>query len=139
MSRASGQFGVRPAPPVPSRQADEAAAGPVAARDAWSRQRSQGDGVDEPGDVKRARLLLVWLQARRALDTRLSELLAAGPAGETRVRRRLPDVIALEERSQLAFEAYRDSARLPSPVAVRPRLAIVDGMSSPVAEERPAG
>jgi len=95
--------------------------------------------VDEPGDVKRARLLLVWLQARRALDTRLSELLAAGPAGETRVRRRLPDVIALEERSQLAFEAYRDSARLPSPVAVRPRLAIVDEMSSPVAEERPAG
>ena len=70
--------------------------------------------MDEPGDVKRARLLLVWLQARRALDTRLSELLAAGPAGETRVRRRLPDVIALEERSQLAFEAPRlGSAALP--------------------------
>lgn len=88
--------------------------------------------MDEPLDLERARLLLIWLQARRAVDARLSELLAAGPAGETRVRRRLPDIIELEDRAGRAFEAYRDSARLPSPVAVRPRLAAVDDLPGPV-------
>jgi hypothetical protein len=67
--------------------------------------------VDEPLDLERARLLLVWLQARRALDHCLSELLAAGPAGERRVRGRLDLVVELEEKAENAFASYRDSAR----------------------------
>jgi hypothetical protein len=66
--------------------------------------------VDEPLDLERARLLLVWLQARRALDHCLSELLAAGPAGERRVRSRLDLVTELEEKASNAFNAYRASA-----------------------------
>ncbi|HSP37055.1 MAG TPA: hypothetical protein VLR26_04820 [Frankiaceae bacterium] len=66
--------------------------------------------MDEPLDLERARLLLVWLQARRALDHCLSELLAAGPAGERRVRSRLDLVEELEWRAQNAFASYRASA-----------------------------
>jgi hypothetical protein len=65
--------------------------------------------VDEPLDLERARLLLVWLQARRALDHCLSELLAAGPAGERRVRGRLDLVEELERKAQNAFASYRAS------------------------------
>jgi hypothetical protein len=65
--------------------------------------------VDEPLDLERARLLLVWLQARRALDHCLSELLAAGPAGERRVRSRLDLVEELERKAQNAFASYRAS------------------------------
>jgi hypothetical protein len=65
--------------------------------------------VDEPLDLERARLLLVWLQARRALDHCLSELLAAGPAGERRVRGRLDLVTELEQKAENAFESYRES------------------------------
>ncbi len=66
--------------------------------------------MDEPLDLERARLLLVWLQARRALDHCLSDLLAAGPAGERRVRSRLDQVTELEQKAQNAFAAYRASA-----------------------------
>lgn len=66
--------------------------------------------MDEPLDLERARLLLVWLQARRALDHCLSELLAAGPAGERRVRGRLDLVEELERKEQNAFACYRASA-----------------------------
>lgn len=66
--------------------------------------------MDEPLDLERARLLLVWLQARRALDHCLSDLLAAGPAGERRVRSRLELVTELEQKAQNAFAAYRTSA-----------------------------
>lgn len=66
--------------------------------------------MDEPLDLERARLLLVWLQARRALDHCLSELLAAGPAGERRVRGRLDLVEELERKEQNAFASYRSSA-----------------------------
>jgi hypothetical protein len=65
--------------------------------------------VDEPLDLERARLLLIWLQARRALDHCLSELLAAGPAGERRVRGRLDLVDELEQKAQSAFASYRAS------------------------------
>jgi hypothetical protein len=79
--------------------------------------------VDEPLDLERARLLLVWLQARRALDHCLSDLLAAGPAGERRVRGRLDLVEELERKSRNAFDSYRASAtsRRQAPTAdVRP-------------------
>lgn len=79
--------------------------------------------MEEPLDLERARLLLVWLQARRALDACLSELLAAGPAGERRVRGRLDLVVELEEKAQHAFASYRESAKAAehgaSPVAPR--------------------
>jgi hypothetical protein len=65
--------------------------------------------VDEPLDLERARLLLVWLQARRRVDTTLSELLAAGPAGERRVRSRLQSVADLEHAAQQAFASYQAS------------------------------
>lgn len=66
--------------------------------------------MEEPLDLERARLLLVWLQARRALDHCLSDLLAAGPAGERRVRQRLDLVEELERKSRNAFDSYRASA-----------------------------
>src|SRR5436305_6301839 len=71
---------------------------------------TEGTDVDEPLDLERARLLLVWLQARRALDHCLSDLLAAGPAGERRVRSRLDQVSELEQNAQSAFAAYQASA-----------------------------
>jgi hypothetical protein len=69
----------------------------------------EGTDVNEPLDLERARLLLVWLQARRALDHCLSDLLAAGPAGERRVRSRLDQVSELEQKAQNAFAAYQAS------------------------------
>lgn len=66
--------------------------------------------VHEPVDLERSRLLLVWLQARRALDHCLSDLLAGGPAGERRVRERLDLVEELENRAKEAFAHYRAAA-----------------------------
>jgi hypothetical protein len=80
--------------------------------------------VDEPLDLERARLLLVWLQARRAVDHCLSELLAAGPAGERRVRSRIDLVAELEERAERAFATYRDSARAAGESPARPALRL---------------
>lgn len=71
----------------------------------------EGTHVDEPLDLERARLLLVWLQARRRVDACLSELLAAGPAGERRVRARLDSVEELEQKAASAFASYCASAR----------------------------
>ncbi len=66
--------------------------------------------MDMPSDLERSRLLLVWLQARRAVDHCLSDLLAAGPAGERRVREQLELVNDLENRAQEAFVRYRRAA-----------------------------
>ena len=49
----------------------------------------------EPVSLERARLLLGWLRAQRAVDSCLSELLAAGPAGERRVSRQIDRVTDL--------------------------------------------
>jgi hypothetical protein len=57
--------------------------------------------------MDRSRLLLGWLAARRAVDHCLSDLLAAGPAGERRVRAHLARVDDLESRAQAAFDRYR--------------------------------
>ena len=67
--------------------------------------------MEEPLDLERARLLLVWLQARRRVDATLSELLAAGPAGERRVRGRLDSLADLEHAAQSAFATYQASVR----------------------------
>jgi hypothetical protein len=91
----------------------------------------EGTDVEEPLDLERARLLLVWLQARRALDHCLSELLAAGPAGERRVRSRLDQVTELEQKAQNAFAAYRASAL--STRSAGPS----EGRSGPAAPARP--
>lgn len=71
--------------------------------------------MHEPVDLERSRLLLVWLQARRALDHCLSDLLAAGPAGERRVRERLDLVEELENRAKEAFAQYRTAALSAAP------------------------
>jgi hypothetical protein len=63
----------------------------------------------EPLSLERARLLLLWLQAQRSVDSRLSELLAAGPAGEQRVRAEIDEVTELVDAAAEAFSAYRDS------------------------------
>jgi hypothetical protein len=68
-------------------------------------------GVGEPIDLERSRLLLVWLQSRRALDHALSEMLAAGPAGERRVRERFELIEHLVQQSDRAFAEYRDAVR----------------------------
>ncbi|WP_076830048.1 hypothetical protein [Frankia sp. CcI49] len=60
--------------------------------------------------MERSRLLLGWLAARRAVDHCLSDLLAAGPAGERRVRESLARVDDLETRAQVAFDRYRSAA-----------------------------
>lgn len=67
--------------------------------------------MGEPIDLERSRLLLVWLQSRRALDNALSEMLAAGPAGERRVRERFELVEHLVQQSDRAFAEYRDAVR----------------------------
>ena len=67
--------------------------------------------MGEPIDLERSRLLLVWLQSRRALDHALSEMLAAGPAGERRVRERFELVEHLVQQSDRAFAEYRDAVR----------------------------
>ena len=64
----------------------------------------------EPLSLERARLLLIWLQAQRAVDSCLSELLAAGPAGEQRVRGMIGQVTELVVAAADAFAAYRESA-----------------------------
>jgi hypothetical protein len=63
--------------------------------------------VEGPSDLERSRLLFGWLQARRAVDRCLSDLLAAGPAGERRVREQLELVDDLENRAREAFVRYR--------------------------------
>jgi hypothetical protein len=68
-------------------------------------------GVGEPIDLERSRLLLVWLHSRRALVLALSEMLAAGPAGERRVRERFELVEHLVQQSDRAFAEYRDAVR----------------------------
>jgi hypothetical protein len=63
----------------------------------------------EPLSLERARLLLIWLQAQRTVDSCLSELLAAGPAGEQRVRGEIERVTELVDATGEAFAAYRES------------------------------
>jgi hypothetical protein len=63
----------------------------------------------EPLSLERARLLLIWLQAQRTVDACLSELLAAGPAGEQRVSGQIERVTELVETTAEAFAAYRES------------------------------
>ncbi|CAI7973928.1 MULTISPECIES: hypothetical protein [Parafrankia] len=71
--------------------------------------------MNEPSDMERSRLLLGWLAARRAVDHCLSDLLAAGPAGERRVRESLAKVDDLETRAQVAFDRYRSAAESTEP------------------------
>ena len=72
-----------------------------------------------PVSLARARLLLGWLRAQRAVDNGLSELLAAGPAGERRVRREIDRVTELVAAATAAFEAYsacvREGVEAPAP------------------------
>jgi hypothetical protein len=65
----------------------------------------------EPVSLERARLLLGWLKAQRAVDICLSELLAAGPAGERRVSREIDRVSGLVTAAAAAFESYRTCVR----------------------------
>jgi hypothetical protein len=65
----------------------------------------------EPLSLERARLLLVWLRAQRAVDRCLSELLAAGPAGERRVSGAIDRVTELVATTAAAFSAYRESVK----------------------------
>jgi hypothetical protein len=80
--------------------------------------------LSEPIDLERSRLLLVWLQSRRAVDHALSELLAAGPAGERRVRERMELIEHLVSESSAAFADYRESVRDAGPVARRRMLRV---------------
>jgi hypothetical protein len=66
---------------------------------------------DEPVSLERARLLLGWLRAQRAVDICLSELLAAGPAGERRVSHQIDRVTGLVATASAAFEAYSECVR----------------------------
>ncbi|ABD09467.1 hypothetical protein Francci3_0073 [Frankia casuarinae] len=101
--------------------------------------------VDELSDMERSRLLLGWLAARRAVDNCLSDLLAAGPAGERRVRESLALVDDLESRAQEAFDRYRTAAEntearssgrwVPSD-ADRPRLNVVRAPEGDLARSR---
>ncbi len=65
----------------------------------------------EPVSLERARLLLGWLRAQRTVDVCLSELLAAGPAGERRVSREIDRVTGLVSEAAAAFDAYRECVR----------------------------
>jgi hypothetical protein len=65
----------------------------------------------EPVSLERARLLLGWLRAQRAVDVCLSELLAAGPAGELRVSHEIDRVAELVAAASAAFEAYSERVR----------------------------
>lgn len=65
----------------------------------------------EPVSLERTRLMLGWLRAQRAVDACLSELLAAGPAGERRVSREIERVSDLVAAAAAAFEAYRNCVR----------------------------
>jgi hypothetical protein len=89
----------------------------------------------DPISLERARLLLGWLRAQRAVDSCLSELLAAGPAGERRVSGHIDRVSELVAAAAAAFDAYRasiDGAAEPSPVR------LLDGPSAAVANPRDA-
>jgi hypothetical protein len=84
--------------------------------------------------MDRSRLLLGWLAARRAVDHCLSDLLAAGPAGERRVRAQLELVDDLESRAQAAFDRYRSAAEKTATTSAsgsdnhhRPHLNIIHG------------
>ncbi|WP_231861441.1 MULTISPECIES: hypothetical protein [Frankia] len=83
--------------------------------------------------MERSRLLLGWLAARRAVDNCLSDLLAAGPAGERRVRESLALVDDLESRAQEAFDRYRTAAENTPAPPPRP----TGRWSPPAAAERP--
>jgi hypothetical protein len=74
-----------------------------------SRSKTRRPVVGERFSVERSRLLLVWLQARRAVDATLASLLAAGPAGERRVRERFEVVERLEAQARDAFMHYRNA------------------------------
>lgn len=65
----------------------------------------------KPLSLERTRLLLGWLRAQRAVDNCLSELLAAGPAGERRVSGTIDRVSELVAAAAMAFETYRQSVR----------------------------
>ncbi|MBX6390119.1 MAG: hypothetical protein IRZ08_14195 [Frankia sp.] len=98
--------------------------------------------MDEISDMDRSRLLLGWLAARRAVDHCLSDLLAAGPAGERRVRAKLALVDDLETRAQAAFDRYRTAA-VNTPADTehrmgRPHLNVVHG-STRLEDPRTAG
>ena len=88
----------------------------------------------EPLSLERARLLLIWLQAQRSVDGCLSELLAAGPAGEQRVRGEIARVTELVDAAAEAFVAYResvlraDAAYGPPEDSTRPNLASVPAL-----------
>jgi hypothetical protein len=62
-----------------------------------------------PHSLERTRLLLSWLRAQRAVDQCLSELLAAGPAGEQRVGSNIDRVSGLVAEAAQAYGAYRAS------------------------------
>lgn len=86
----------------------------------------------EPISLERARLLLGWLRAQRAVDNCLSELLAAGPAGERRVSADIDRVSQLVGAAAAAFEAYRASTESPTEVT------LPDASPPPVATPRGA-
>lgn len=87
----------------------------------------------EPLSLERARLLLGWLRAQRAVDSCLSELLAAGPAGERRVSSEIDQVSGLVARAGEAFEAYRtcviESRAVSLPDLPPPTLSLLRGGS----------
>lgn len=82
---------------------------PSSARSRRSRSETRRLVLGERFSLERSRLLLVWLQARRAVDATLSSLLAAGPAGERRVRERFEVVERLEAQARDAFVRYRNA------------------------------
>ncbi|CAO5192736.1 conserved hypothetical protein [Frankia sp. AiPs1] len=89
--------------------------------------------MDQLSDLERSRLLLGWLAARRAVDNCLSDLLAAGPAGERRVRESLALVDDLESRAQEAFDRYRTAAESTPP----PPARVAGRRNATVPPERP--
>jgi hypothetical protein len=96
----------------------------------------------EPLSLERARLLLIWLQAQRAVDSCLSVLLAAGPAGEQRVRGAIGQVTELVDAAAHAFADYRESVRAagvayPNDTG-RPALSSVPALPRDATETDPA-
>ncbi len=79
----------------------------------------------EPVSLERARLLLGWLKAQRAVDICLSELLAAGPAGERRVSREIDRVAELVAAAASAFSAYSACVR-ESPVDASTSISVTE-------------
>ena len=95
--------------------------------------------MGEPIDLERSRLLLVWLQARRALDHALSEMIAAGPAGERRVRERFELVEHLVTQADRAFAEYRDAVRGSAATGRRRWLTSADTEGEPPPDREAAG